>query len=90
LISFRFVVRWRGNAALKMSGKIRRVMSSLTKLAINSNEQDFNLKRSASQFDKKNLQVNPRRGLAPKFWDRCYDFKDIFAKKIGKNIGVFD
>jgi hypothetical protein len=23
-------------------------------------------------------------------WDRCYDFKNIFAKKMGENIGVFD
>jgi hypothetical protein len=23
-------------------------------------------------------------------WDRCYDFLNIFAKKIGEKIGVFD
>jgi hypothetical protein len=23
-------------------------------------------------------------------WDRCYDFKNIFAKTFGENIGVFD
>jgi hypothetical protein len=23
-------------------------------------------------------------------WDRCYDFKNIFAKKIGERNGVFD
>jgi hypothetical protein len=23
-------------------------------------------------------------------WDRCYDYKNIFAEKLGKNVGVFD
>jgi hypothetical protein len=23
-------------------------------------------------------------------WDRCYDFKNIFAKKFSEKIGVFD
>jgi hypothetical protein len=23
-------------------------------------------------------------------WDRCYDFRNIFAKKIGEKIGVFE
>jgi hypothetical protein len=23
-------------------------------------------------------------------WDRCYDFKNIFAKKIGEKFAVFD
>jgi hypothetical protein len=25
-----------------------------------------------------------------RFWGRCYDFKNIFAKKLGENKGVFD
>jgi hypothetical protein len=29
-------------------------------------------------------------GLKPLAWDRCYDFKNIFAKKIGEKIYVLD
>jgi hypothetical protein len=28
------------------------------------------------------------RGTSP--WDRCYDYLNIFAEKIGEKIGVFD
>jgi hypothetical protein len=28
--------------------------------------------------------------VRPQPWDRCYDFKNIFAKEIGQKIGGFD
>jgi hypothetical protein len=28
--------------------------------------------------------------IAGKFWDRCYDFLNIFAEKFSEKMGIFD
>jgi hypothetical protein len=44
------------------------------------------------QFAKKKLpeQALTRWAKIRRIWDRCYDFLNIFAKKLNEKIGVFD
>jgi hypothetical protein len=42
-------------------------------------------------YNKGNLPTNEEAGKVCRLtWDRCYDFKIIFAEKIGEKIGIFD
>jgi hypothetical protein len=51
--------------------------------------------RDCPEPSHRSLQIE-REGDAPriqvsfKFWDRCYDFENIFAKKFSEKIGVSD